>query len=184
MRVAAKYGRLVVSCQRDIVEHFATGVSRVVQRSLDAQFTPGGLQPFERELALAKWEFKGLYQEADEATHVQPDYRIGVFDSVEAQLNNLWTDEERLLVEAVLSDPSRSADVLVLPRTTLTPPWPRYDDFNGTVRQLIKKLMEDGHDLEQVLAYEEASQNREPVLDALRAQLAGVEPEPEEEVVS
>ena len=95
MRFLSKYGRFQVTCRRLIVEHYATGTSRVLQEPLEAHFHEGALLPEERELAIATWTFNGGYQEQDEATWVPPDYRIGLFDSELAQLAHGWSDEDR-----------------------------------------------------------------------------------------
>lgn len=186
MRFAAKHGHHCVVIQKDIQERYATGAVKVLQRLIEAQFRPEGLKPFEREYVLSQWHhWRGLYQEADEATPVQPDYRIGVFDSDTAQIQEGWTDDERLLAEHVLQTRAVADDTLLeLPRTGVAAPWPRYDEFQGNVRQLLRRLTEDGYDLSQVLEYEQAMQARPAVITALEAQIAG-EPEPqEEEVVS
>jgi len=179
MRFASKYGHLVVQIQREIVEAYATGTSRVLQPNVWAEFKPEGLQPFERELVLEHWQFQGLYQEADEATTVQPDYRIGVFDSELAQQQSAWSDDTRLMVEKGLIDLAHFDYVLTLPRTVIPPPWPKYDEFVGTVEELIVKLKEDGHDLEAVLEYELAMQNRAPLVQALEEEINGIPSEEE-----
>lgn len=189
MRFASRYGRMVVEVQRLIAEEYATGGTKVLQQAVLARFEPGDLQPFERELVFAHWsgKFNGAYQEMDEVTIVQPDYRIGVYDTTRQQETNQWTDELRLKVEQRLLDEQKSGDVIALPKTTVPAPWPAYDSFQGTVRQLLKKLDEDGHDPHDVLTYERASLNRQAVIDALQSSIDGFEPDEqpkEEEVVA
>jgi len=186
MRFASKYGNFVVLIQSEISEHYATGHQRTLQPQVVAKFTPGGLLPFEREIVLNHWTFNGSYQEMDEVTTVAPDYRIGVFDSVVAQLENNWSDETRVAVEESLQRLTRLDDVIELPRTLVPAPWPRYDDFKGTVGALMKRLEEDGHDLEQVLEYERATQNRPALIAALQSKLDGFEQEAgvEEEITA
>jgi hypothetical protein len=183
MRFAGKYGHLVVQVQREITEAYATGAVKTLQPNIWAAFKPGGLQAFEREVVIKQWTFAGSYQEMDEATTVPPDYRIGVFDSVEAQGENGWTDETRELVEKALLDLVRFDYIIALPRTTMPAPWPNYDEYRGSVGALVKKLEDDGHDLEQVLAYEQASQNRPALVTALEEKLSGFAPEPKEEEI-
>jgi len=183
MRFAAKYGRLVVQIQREITEAYATGAVKVLQPNVWAAFKPDGLQPFERELVVTHWTFNGAYQEMDEATTVQPDYRIGVFDSEQAQLEEGWSDDTREQVENGLLDLVRFDYIIALPRTTLPAPWPNYDQYRGSVGQLIKKLEDDGHDLALALEYEKASQNRPALVAALDAKISGFDLEPKEEEV-
>jgi hypothetical protein len=187
MRFASKYGHFALQVQAEIAEHYATGQQRILQPLIVAQFRPGGLEPFERDLVLGHWSFNGSYQELDEVTVVAPDYRIGVFDSVTAQRDNAWTDQVREQVEQALRNQVRYDHIIELPRTTLPAPWPNYDDYKGTVGQLLKKLDEDGHDLRLVLAYERAVQNRPALVDALQSKLDGFEMEPgrvEEEITA
>lgn len=169
MRFISRFGLYGVSVRPLLTEHYASGVSKVVQTSLDAMFKIGSLLPEERELAVSRWTFNGSYQERDEVTTVAPDYRIGSFDSVQAQLDHQWTNEERKQVEDELISLAERFpnDLLYVPETKLDPPWPRYDSFEGSLDKLIAKITEDGYVLSDVLAYERANQARENVIDAL-----------------
>jgi len=185
MRAIARFGRYALCAQREIVEAYATGHTKVIQRELTARFREGGMTPEERELAMRSWTFNGYYQEQDEATPVAPDYRIGVFDSIQAQAENNWSDEERQIVEERLIAESalNPQDLLVVATPRLAPPWPNYDIFDGTLNALCKKIMEDGYDLEDVLVYEEANQDRAEVIAALNQLLAAEQKAEVEEVV-
>lgn len=179
------FGVLVQGGERT---YFANGLSQETTREIAAYFKPEGLRPHEREAALAKFSFRGLYQEMDEATTVQPDYRLGVFDSVVAQQQNGWSDEERELVEQrLLADAENYNEILVAPTSSVPPPWPNYDAYQGTPKKLMAKLISDGHDLQQTLTYERETQNRAVVVELLERLL--VDPSvvselaPSEEVV-
>lgn len=181
MRFISKYGRFGVQIVPMVEEAYATGMAKTIQEPVYAYFEPGKLLPHERELALGHWTWNGFYQEQDEVTTVLPDYRIGLFDSREAQVNNSWSDEKRELVETVLSDlVERYNDMIVVPLTMLAPPWPRYDEYSGAPSALVRKLSDEGYELEQVLEYERAVQNRPEIVTALEGALAK---QPEEEVV-
>jgi hypothetical protein len=182
MRFAAKYGRFRLTVQPEIVEAYATGASKVIQKEITADFAPGGLRPHEREYVITHWKFNGSYQEVDEVTTVPPDYRIGVYDSALDQQMKAWTDDEREKIEAKLLE-NASGDLLLLPVSAASPPWPNYDDYKGSVGSLIKKLEEEGHDLEQVLQYERDSQNRTPLVEALEMRISGSDTTPAEEIV-
>ena len=170
MRFVSKYGRFGVQIRPERAEPLGTGEVRVLQTPIYAMFKPEGLEPMERELAVARWKFNGSYLEQDEVSLVPPDYRIGVFDSERAQLDNGWTDHEREEVERTLIDLSeRFGEILVIPKTVIPPPWPRYDDFKGSIDQLLARLVEDGHDLDAVLTYERATQDRDEVVEGLEA---------------
>lgn len=175
MRFASKYGRFGVSIRPMIQEAYATGMAKVVQEPVYAMFEPWDLKPHEREIALARWGLTppGFYQQEDEVTVFPPDHRIGVYDSVaDAQLKG-WTEAVRLEVERVLiANASITDNIIVLPLSAFPPPWPRYDDFEGTPERLIARLVEDGHDLEAVLGYERATQNRDEIVEALEVLIA------------
>jgi hypothetical protein len=189
MRFISRYGRFAIQLRPQIQEAYATGMAKVIQHPLYAFFTPYQLTPEERELALRTWgHWNGYYQELDEATMVPPDYRIGVFDSYAAQAESGWSEVDRLWVEEQLVEyANRWEDIVQVPPTFVEPPWPKYDEFKGTAAALMRKLVEEGHDLAQVLAYEQATQNRAKVIEGLNELLADPEArealEPEEEEV-
>ena len=185
MRFIAKYGNYAVQVQPLVAEWYATGGSKTVQRELVARFAPGSLRPPERELAIHSWVFNGSYQMEDEVTTFPPDYRIGVFDSVQAQQAEQWTDDEREKVELELTRLATEfpSEMLAIPRTMLAPPWPNYDGFEGSQAQLMRKLVDDGHNLEEVLAYECEMQNRPEVIDALEELISTAAKIPLEEEV-
>jgi len=169
MRFISRFGRYGVLARRGISENYATGMSKVVQTELEAKFHEGLLLPDERELALARWSFNGSYQEIDEVTTVAPDYRIGIFDSIQAQMDHGWSNDERKLVEDALVTNAElfPNDLMLVPETVIPPPWPRYDSFEGSLDKLIAKITDDGYAISDVLAYERTNQNRENVVDAL-----------------
>src|SRR5262245_15321463 len=109
----------------------------------------------------------------DEVTTVATDYRIGVWDSEQAAADGAWSDELRVEVENFLIHYSeRLEDVLVVPLVLVDPPWPRYDEYTGSTAALLRKLVDEGHDLQQVLTYERAVQRREDVIAALLEEIA------------
>lgn len=168
MRFLSKYGRFATSVRREITEAYATGATRTLQAQVVAQFHEGGMTPDERELALKSWFFEGSYQDLGEVHTIEPDYRIGVFDSEQAQLEQGWDDATREEVEQhLIRHSQRFEDVLVVPATMIPPPWPRYDDYTGTPAALVRKLVDEGHSLDAVLTYEKATQKREKIIAAL-----------------
>lgn len=172
MRFISMHDQFGVLVQGEIREQYATGTSRVLTREIAAYFKPDMLRPHEREFALTQFNFRGLYQELDEVTTVQPDYRIGVFDSVLSAEANGWTDEEREMVEQrLLSDAERYESIVVAPHASVPPPWPRYDAYRGTAQKLMQKLVSEGYDLSTVLTYERETQNRDNVVEALEGLL-------------
>ena len=116
---------------------------------------------------------------------VPPEQWFSFYDSVEAQAQNGWTDEERETIEQDLS--ARGFCIVEMPSPEL--PYKAYlrhrkitgkrtlqhavSDIKGTLEQM-------GDDLEKVFAYENF--HRDSDTDALLAALAP-EKEPEEELV-
>jgi hypothetical protein len=184
MRFVSKYGRFGVQVRPLIQEAYATGLTKTLQEPVYVLFLPGRLTPLERELAVAHWTFNGFYQEQDEVTIVQPDYRIGVFDTIEAQIEHGWSHEIREEIEAVLLDlAERFDDILLVPMVTVPPPWPRYDDYAGAPAALVRKLVDEGHNLDAVLTYEREHQNRSKVIEAIQLAIDDPAQEREEEIV-
>jgi hypothetical protein len=189
MRFISKFGSFGLLIKRDVTESYATGLTRTIEEPVYAIFSPGGLRPEERALAIGHWSFNGLPQEQDETTTVQPDYRIGLFDTHIAQMAKGWDDETTGLVERTLVERAAfNDDILLIEEIRAVPPWPRYDAYQGGTKALMRKLVDEGHDLEQVLAYESENQQRSDVLLALEdlladpEQLAELQPEVEEVV--
>lgn len=169
----SKYGKYELQCRPEVAEQYATGMGRVTQEALYATFTPASIEPLtqhQREEAIHRFYLTGgLPQNVDEATHVEPDYRIGRFDSRLAQIQHGWSDNERELVEQELL---RHCDIYPealfrVAEVESPAPWPAYDSFKGTPAQLAKKVSEDGYDVHEVIAYEMANQNRDAVIAAL-----------------
>lgn len=169
MRFISRYGRNGVAIRGEIVESYASGGRQVVQTAIAAYFQPYLLSQEERQLAVSSFYFNGSYQEQDEVTMVPPDYRIGLFDSRVAQRDNGWSDEERTLVETKLLKLASDtpSDLLVVIEARAEAPWPRYDVFDGTLTDLMNKIVEDGYTLEAVLVYERENQNRPEIVEAL-----------------
>lgn len=188
MRFISKYGRFGIVVRPMIQEAYATGMAKVVQEPVYAMFEPWTLTPEERELALSRWTFNGFYQLEDEVSIMPPDYRIGVFDSVIDQETKGYSDETRLEVERVLvANAAITDNIIVVPATMIAPPWPRYDEYTGTPAALLRKLVDEGYELDEVLEYERASQDRPKIVAALEAAIddpdSELEPEPQKEEV-
>jgi hypothetical protein len=168
MRFISRYGRFRMQARPQIAEAYATGMTKVIQEALYADFTPGGMTLEERTYAIQYWggKFNGSMQEQDEVTTVEPDYRLGVFDSLAAQQENGWSDEEREFVEDTLLR-QQTNDVITIPEAQHVPPWPNYDQYSGTAKALVRKLVDEGHDLVETLAFERQHQNRPEVVALL-----------------
>jgi hypothetical protein len=192
MRFVARFGRFSIQLRPMIQEAYATGMAKVIQEPIYADFAPDILGPTDREVAMKTWgEWNGFYQELDEVTPVAPDYRIGVFDSDSTAFAKGWDEETKTWVDEQLVDyANRYNDIAIVPKTLVPPPWPNYDTFKGSIPALMRKLVEEGHDLAAVLAYENAVQGRGKVIQSIEELLAdpesldALQPEREEEVVA
>lgn len=180
MRFVSRYGGFVVSIRPIITEAYAVGIQKTIQEPIYARFSVLTTRPEEVDLANEHWRsFNGFYQQEDEVTIVPPDYRIGAFDTELAAIEQSWSDETRHEVEQALIDyAERWNDIIVVPVAVLAPPWPRYDEYAGTPISLARKLVDEGYDLSEVMAYELVNQNRADVLAAIEDMV--VDPQLEE----
>ena len=138
---------------------------------LSADFSPDLRTDVERDLALSTFSFRGLAIYENGQT-VDPTYRISVFDSEVAKLQNGWTDEdEKEVVEELRhGGPIGLMYVEVIPVPT-DKPWAGYDELTDAYR-IVELATGIGADLSQVVSYERENKNREDVIDALEAAVA------------
>jgi hypothetical protein len=136
-------------------------------RPLEAAFDRGGLTPEAITEAKAKLSFHGL-MEHESGEDLDPVYRMSVFDSEVAQLQNGWTDDERALVENVLraSDENGRAYVEIVPAPAELP-WANYDEVEEP-EKVIEIAATIGADFDEIIRYELDNQNRDRWLEALR----------------
>ena len=169
MRCISKFAKYALQVRPQVVEAYATGATKIVQEQLVARFSLNAVQGEERALARQHFAFNGFYQEEDLVTIVEPDYRISAFDSIEAQAQEGWSDEEREWVERALVREAEihPQDLLVIEARRVEPPWPSYDAYRGSPTQLCKKIEEDGYEFASVLDYERENQNRPEVVAKL-----------------
>jgi hypothetical protein len=126
----------------------------------------------------------GRTTERDEVTMTPLVDRISVFDTEEEALRLNWggkiyTDERgvehdfQTYVENFLTRRAADAqDFRQMTAVLVEAPWPRYLDFQGSLPELMQRLVDDGHDLNRVLAYERQTGHREMVIAALEELIA------------
>jgi hypothetical protein len=137
-----------------------------------AQFKAGDVTEADVEFAEKYMVKEGLVYgrklELDEVTLTPLVNRLSVFDTGEVALAENWEPEFREHVEQFLLQRSIDhPDFRLVTELPVPPPWPRYLDFRGTMTQLLKKIIDDGHEPRHVLAYERQSGHRQQVIDAL-----------------
>jgi hypothetical protein len=141
------------------------------QTELQAEFTPDLRNEEDTAIALASLTFRGL-PIFEDGRPVQPHYRISVFDSEIARLQNGWTeDDEALVVETLRTrGPIGVMYVEVLP-VPAEKPWNGYDDLTDADRVVELATAIDA-DLQKVAQYERENKNRPAVLAAIEAAIA------------
>jgi len=127
---------------------------------------------YENELAAAikTFAFRGNTQLVDEATPSDPVNRLSVCDTEEWAIQENWTEEDKLAVEARLQEIALTTpeEVLYVESTPIAAPFPNYDAYEGDPTDLVLKLIADGFDLDRVLEYERIfGQKREDVMAQL-----------------
>lgn len=136
-------------------------------RPLEAEFSRGGLTPEAIVEAKAKLTFHGL-MEHESGEDLDPVYRMSVFDSEIAALQNGWTEAEEQLVVNVLraSDENGRAYVEIVPAPAELP-WANYDEIDEP-EKAIEIALTIGADFDEIIRYELDNQNRERWLEVLR----------------
>lgn len=152
---------------------------------LFAQFQRGAPPEWAFEKAVNTLNFRGL-AEGEPIT-----LRMGTFDSVIAQEQHGWSDDERLLVESELE--KRSQDMLIrVEQPKLEAPWATYDNYRPHGQRTPAKVAEKniqiaadvGVPLEEVIAYEKQNENHSLLIKAYEAAAReALAAEPTEELV-
>ena len=123
-----------------------------------AIFEQGGATQDEVNLALERFQFKGLYEGEN------PARRISIYDTDEQARQHAWSDELKAEIEALLDrDQGPNYFRVESPKATL--PWPSYDETPAAKVMEVARTI--GVDPSTVLAYERENQNRPSVLKAL-----------------
>src|SRR5262245_22678299 len=160
MRIISQYTNPVAQIRPQRQRSLGDGSIEITQEPIYARFKSlqGGAFLYENEeaAALRHFEFRGNTQDIGEAIPTNVIDRISVFDTDEAALEEGWDADTKKIVEDRLQqyaveDPQSFLIVISQP---IGPPWPTYDEYEGTMPDLVTKLVEDGHDLERVLDYE------------------------------
>ena len=136
------------------------------EKELMADFSPDLRNDEDLALAKSSFVFRGLpiYENGQP---VSVAYRVSVFDSEVARLQNEWTaDEEALVVDALRNHgPIGQMYVEVIP-VAAEKPWNGYDELTDADR-IVELALAINADLEKVLSYEKENLNREDVIAAL-----------------
>lgn len=169
MRFVAKYQKYSTQArvQRETVT--IDGVPMVSQEQILLDFEQGSLRPYEIDAGISELGARrGLPDGLD------PSYRLSVFDTEWAETAFNWDEDTRAYVENfLLKNPSFGVDYILCEEPKIPAPWPRYTEYKD-MRKLTAKVVEDGFDITDVIAYERQNENRDDLIalldEALTAQ--------------
>lgn len=138
------------------------------QTELSADFTPDLRTDEDTAFALATLTFRGL-PIFEDGRPVEPHYRISVFDSEIAKLQNGWTDEdEALVVETLRTQGPINVMYAELVPAKADKPWNGYDEIEDAER-VVELATAIQADLQQVAQYERENRARPEVIAAIEA---------------
>lgn len=173
MRFVSKYLNYAHSVRPGRFMVLQDGQRQELTRELFVEFVPAPriLSEDEIEFGIKNLNHHGLPIDRNTETHFSPRHRLSGFDTVEAALQQDWTDEERQIVEqSLLSSPHFGQDFLQLPEAPVEKPWATYDTTPG--QKVIGLARDLGIDLEQVLAYEKQNRNDAGLVYLLEQEIA------------
>jgi hypothetical protein len=160
---------------------FVDGVEETVRSPIYADFWQEDIREHEVMAAEKSFNLHGRTTEMDQVTPSPILNRLSVYDTIVAQEREGYTDEQREQIEQFMlrrAEQTGNSTFMMVPEREILPPWPRYNEFRGSVDRLLERIAEDGYDLNSVLTYE-ASQyglRRPAVMDALKEQIEASPP--------
>ena len=177
MRFVSQYPGYKFQARPQRTRALGDGGVEVTQEPIYCEFMAvnAGAMIYENEVAqaLQHFAFRGNTQDRGEAIPSDPVQRLSVFDTNE-QLQHL-SEADKDFVEKRLQQACSEFPEEILQVTTkpIEAPFPAYDTWDGpSMEMLVVKLIEDGHDLENVLYYERVfGPRREKVIAALEAEV-------------
>jgi hypothetical protein len=170
VRLVSQYGRYGIQYRPKRASVDINGVETITQQPIYLTFEQGDLYENEVALALERFRFKGRFQHEDEATPVDPKYRLSTFDTNKQD----WPDELRDEIENWLLD-QQDPSFFVVETTPIAKPWPTFDEFEGTGEEIVYVLEQQGFSLQEALDYERLFGTRRPEVIAALEEALGVE---------
>jgi hypothetical protein len=178
-RFVSRYGNYSVGAQSKIAEHFGTGEERVLKRRIDAQFHRSLVSDEDLALAIQSFHFTGLPFNEETNSNISPRFRVSVWDSEWARINEGWEEDEiALMIQKLRNDPGLGTDHVEVAATRAAEPFPNYDDLS--IEDILSIVKLASIDPATVIAYEVENQNRKELLD----RFAGVTADDDTVVVS
>ena len=142
--------------------------------ALAADFSPDLRTDEDIAFAKSRFNFRGMpiYESGKE---VEPVYRISVFDSEVAKLQNRWTAaDEALVIETLRGSNMNGAAFAELVPEPASKPWNSYDEVSDPTR-IVELALDIGADLEKVLQYEQENLNRPEVTAEIKVAIAAAD---------
>ena len=172
MRLVSQYGRYGIQYRPRKANTDHAGVEHVIQEGIYLTFEKGDLYENELAAAIEHFGFKGRFQHEDEATPVDPKYRISTFDTNKQD----WPDELREEIEDWLLEQAQvDPNFLVMLSTPIPSPWPNWDEWAGRLDDIVPLLQAQGYDLQEALDYERLFGPKRPEVIAVLEEALGVE---------
>jgi hypothetical protein len=171
-RFLARYGNFSVGVQSLVREHFGTGESRVLKPRIDAQFQHALVTDEDLAVAVQSLHFPGLPFDNDLNQNVSPRFRLSVWDSEWARVNEGFSEEQiEQIIEKLRQDSGLGVDFIEVAAKRAAEPFPNYDTL--AVEAILDIVGVANLDPEVVVAYEVENQNRKELVDALQGVTAG-----------
>lgn len=153
------------------------------QPRLFAKFQRGTAPAYAQRKGLEIYSFRKIHNTGIGGGEMPREQWVCFFDSVQAQDEHGWTDEQREAVEEKLI----TLGYVQVEPERLAAPWPAYDKLVAHGRRTIEmvaekiaeKVTEDGYSPHAVIAYERENLNRPQVIAALEALISGGDTEDE-----
>jgi len=168
--------------ERGVVEN---GMWAIKVDPIYADFWQDDIREHELAVAEKSFNFHGRTTEMDTVTPTPIITRLSVFDTVVAAQAQGWDDETREQVEEFLlrrAEQTGNTNFMYVPEREINPPWPRYNEFRGSIERLVARLTEDGYDFNDVLTYEQSQFGlRRPEVIAALAEVVARGPRDEAE---
>jgi hypothetical protein len=171
-RFIARYRNYSVGVQSKVTEHCGTGESRELKPRIDAQFQYALVTDEDLAAAVQSMHYPGLPFDNEKNQNVSPRYRLSVWDSEWARINEGYSDEQiEQIIEKLRQDPSLGVDFIEIAARRAAEPFPNYDTL--TVEAILDIVAVANLDPVLVAAYEEENAGRKELLEALRGVTAG-----------
>ncbi len=157
------------------VEHYATGREKIVTHHRDVQFSNRDVKDIDYETAVASsLQFTGLPFDKDTEQHVSIRQLLGVWDSRVAR-QTMPAEDVELCIRGLRASDRLGLDFVEVLVAALKPPWPAYDQMprrnTADIQKIVDRAIENGCDMNDVIAYEAENKASAKLLDLLNEAL-------------